>query len=103
MRRQSAMGKEMGRKPSPYQSKFTHGWRAYRAASISTITTRTGGFIMSWAQFSLAATTSAAMASRIAVVSRIANSMELWWIANDGSVQGAYWYQGSTWQRYELA
>ena len=58
---------------------------------------------MSWAQFSLAPTTSAAMASRIAVVSRIANSMELWWIANDGSVQGAYWYQGSTWQRYELA
>jgi hypothetical protein len=29
--------------------------------------------------------------------------MELWWIANDGSAQGAFWYQGGTWQRYQLA
>jgi len=29
--------------------------------------------------------------------------MELWWIAPNGSVQGAYWYDGGNWQRYELA
>ena len=29
--------------------------------------------------------------------------MELWWTASNGSVQAAFWYEGSTWQRYELA
>ncbi len=29
--------------------------------------------------------------------------MELWWIPEDGSVQGAYWYQGLGWHFYELA
>lgn len=30
-------------------------------------------------------------------------SMESWWIAPNGSVQGAYWYDGGNWGRYELA
>jgi hypothetical protein len=29
--------------------------------------------------------------------------MEVWWVGTDGSVQGAYWYEGQPWQRYELA
>ncbi|MEA2130470.1 MAG: hypothetical protein QOJ85_3361, partial [Solirubrobacteraceae bacterium] len=58
---------------------------------------------MSWNGFPLAPDGSAATASGIAAVSRIPNSMELWWIAQNGSVQGAYWYDGGSWQRYELA
>jgi hypothetical protein len=59
---------------------------------------------MNWTQFSLAPPGSASPGSYgLAVVSRIPTSMELWWIGQDGSVQGAYWYEGATWQRYELA
>ena len=58
---------------------------------------------MAWNQFPLAPERNAAPTSRIAAVSRIPNSMELWWIAPNGSVQGAYWYGGGNWQRYELA
>lgn len=58
---------------------------------------------MSWNQFVLAPDGSAAAPSRIARVSRIPNSMEFWWIAANGSVQGAFWYEGSAWGRYELA
>ena len=58
---------------------------------------------MAWNQFVLAADGNAAPASRIAAVSRIPNSMELWWVGQNGSVQGAYWYDGSNWARYELA
>ncbi|MCY9755302.1 hypothetical protein M5X00_13725, partial [Paenibacillus alvei] len=39
----------------------------------------------------------------ITAVSRIPNSMEVWWIGRNGSIQGAFWYEGSQWQRYELA
>lgn len=62
----------------------------------------TGGLV-AWNQFPLAPDGSAVAASRIARVSRIPGSMESWWIAPNGSVQGAYWYEGSNWGRYELA
>ncbi|MFJ4092690.1 hypothetical protein ACIPYS_13990, partial [Kitasatospora sp. NPDC089913] len=39
----------------------------------------------------------------ITAVSRIPGSMELWWIGGNGSVQGAYWYDGTPWTRYEIA
>jgi hypothetical protein len=39
----------------------------------------------------------------IAVVSRIPNSMELWWITNTGAIQGAHWSEGGTWNSYQLA
>ena len=29
--------------------------------------------------------------------------MEIWWVGLNGSVQGAYWYDGGSWQQYELA
>ena len=31
------------------------------------------------------------------------SSMEVWWVGPDGSVQGAHWYEGQSWQRYQLA
>ena len=58
---------------------------------------------MSWNQFVLAPDGSAVPSSRIAGVSRIPNSMEFWWIASNGSVQGAFFYDGGNWGRYELA
>jgi hypothetical protein len=56
-----------------------------------------------WTRFELAASGSASINGNIARVSRIPNSMEIWWIAADGSVQGAYYYDGGQWQRYTLA
>ena len=58
---------------------------------------------MSWNQFLVATSGSGATLSRVASVSRIPNSMELWWIGQDKSVQGAFWYEGNKWQRYQLA
>ncbi|MEH2009651.1 hypothetical protein, partial [Nostoc sp.] len=40
---------------------------------------------------------------KMTAVSRTPNSMEVWWIAANGSIQDAYWYEGSQWQRFELA
>ena len=56
-----------------------------------------------WRRFELASAGSASTNAGITTVSRIPNSMEAWWIGADGSVQGAYWYDGGQWQRYELA
>ncbi|NTU83833.1 MAG: hypothetical protein HGA45_31415 [Chloroflexales bacterium] len=39
----------------------------------------------------------------ITVVSRIPNSMELWWVGPNGSIQDAFWYEGWAWSRFELA
>ncbi len=56
-----------------------------------------------WRAFELSGAGSADPKTRVAAVSRIPGSMELWWIAPNGSVQAAYWYEGGNWQRYELA
>jgi hypothetical protein len=46
----------------------------------------------------------AAKPGRVAVVSRIPETMELFWIAVDGAVHGAFWYEGqSEWKTYQLA
>ncbi|WP_233597602.1 hypothetical protein, partial [Corallococcus sp. CA041A] len=29
--------------------------------------------------------------------------MELWWVGGNGSVEGAYWYDGQPWARYQIA
>src|SRR5260370_41660924 len=39
----------------------------------------------------------------IAAVSGIPNSMEVWGIGADGLVNDAYWYDGSSWQMFQLA
>jgi hypothetical protein len=56
-----------------------------------------------WRRFQLAPNGSASAAGKVAAVSRIPGSMELWWIGGDGSVQAAFWYEGGQWQRYQLA
>ncbi|MBD2757225.1 hypothetical protein, partial [Spirosoma validum] len=56
-----------------------------------------------WGRFELAASSSAATNGGISSVSRIPGSMELWWIGANGSIQGAYWYDGNPWKRYEIA
>jgi hypothetical protein len=56
-----------------------------------------------WRRFQLAPNGSAPAGGKIAAVSRIPGSMELWWIAGDGSVRGAFWYEGGQWQAYQLA
>ena len=65
----------------------------------------------SWQRYELAPPGSAHPTSSIAAVSRIPNSMEVWWeghisssyLDGDGSIHGAYWYEGQPWQRYQLA
>jgi hypothetical protein len=56
-----------------------------------------------WNTFELAPGGSASPTSAISSVSRIPNSMELWWVGTNGSIQVAYWYDGDVWHRYELA
>jgi hypothetical protein len=46
-----------------------------------------------WNSYPLADPGTAAPDGGIEVVSRIPNSMELWWITRDGAIQGAHWYQ----------
>ena len=58
---------------------------------------------MSWKEFELAPTNAAFNSSKVTSVSRIHNSMEIWWIGANGSVQDAYWYDGGKWGRFELA
>ena len=40
---------------------------------------------------------------QITAVSRASNTMELWWIGADGSVQDRYYYDGSGWNGFTLA
>ncbi|KAK3936180.1 Matrixin-domain-containing protein [Diplogelasinospora grovesii] len=56
-----------------------------------------------WFNFTLDASNTVAHGSDMAAVSRIKDSMEVWWIAPDGSVQDAYWYAASGWKRFQLA
>jgi hypothetical protein len=56
-----------------------------------------------WNRFTLAGARSASVGGGIAAVARVPNSMEVWWVGTDASVQGAYWYEGQSWKRYELA
>jgi hypothetical protein len=59
--------------------------------------------VPTWRSFVLAPDGAASVSGKLTAVSRIPGSMEMWWIGGDGSVQGAYWYEGSQWQRYQLA
>ncbi|MCY9586907.1 hypothetical protein M5W97_19620, partial [Paenibacillus alvei] len=54
-------------------------------------------------RYELAPMGSSAINGSITAASRIPNSMELWWLGGNRSIQGAYWYEGGQWQRYELA
>jgi Matrixin len=57
-----------------------------------------------WQQYQLAPAGSAAPNTKIAAVSRIPTSIEVWWIGPNGSVQDAFWYDGQvSWKYFELA
>jgi hypothetical protein len=57
-----------------------------------------------WRRFELAPTESASPSGGITAVSRIPNSMEIWWVGANGSVQDAFWYEGQRgWRRFEIA
>ena len=57
-----------------------------------------------WRRFELAPANIAATDGGITSVSRIPNSMEIWWVGANGSIQCAYWYEGQEgFRRYELA
>jgi peptidoglycan hydrolase-like protein with peptidoglycan-binding domain len=56
-----------------------------------------------WRRFELSGDGSASAHGGIASVSRIPNSMEMWWIGGDGAVRDAFWYEGANWQRFDLA
>ena len=55
-----------------------------------------------WQTFELSGAGSSS-AHGVAAVSRIPGSMELWYVAPNGSIQDRYWYEGSNWQGFELA
>jgi hypothetical protein len=56
-----------------------------------------------WFNFMLLGGVAIAPGSSISAVSRIRDSMEVWWIAPDGSVQDAYWYPNGGWKGFQLA
>jgi hypothetical protein len=56
-----------------------------------------------WFNFQLDTTNTVAPGADVAAVSRIKDSMEVWWIAPNGSIQDAYWYANAGWKRFELA
>lgn len=56
-----------------------------------------------WNAFELAAASQTTDGTALASLSRKPTTMEVWWVARDGSVQGACLYEGGSWQRYELA
>jgi len=55
------------------------------------------------ATFRISPAGSASTSGNITALSRIFNSMEVWWIGTNGSIQDAYWYEGLHWQRFEVA
>ena len=58
-----------------------------------------GSVYAGWGQFQLSPASSASTTGSIAAVSRIPNSMEVWWIGPDGSVHDANWYAGGHWNQ----
>lgn len=56
-----------------------------------------------WKQFDLRGPNSAASTSRIAVLSRVPDSMETFWVAPNGSVQDSYFYERGGWRHFELS
>ncbi|KAI9762645.1 MAG: hypothetical protein M4579_000263 [Chaenotheca gracillima] len=57
-----------------------------------------------WKTFELAPEGSADVKGGITAVTRAPGTMEVWWIGRSGSVEGAFWYEGTgKWTTYELA
>jgi hypothetical protein len=58
---------------------------------------------MSWNKFSLPSTGTVSPKTGVAAVSRIPNSMEVWYVGAEGSIEDSFWYDGGTWQHFQLA
>ncbi|MET7908414.1 hypothetical protein ABZS98_09055, partial [Streptomyces avermitilis] len=56
-----------------------------------------------WTLFELSPGGTADPDTGVAAVSRIPGHMEVWWVGPNGSVEGAYWYDGHPWARYQIA
>ncbi len=80
-----------------------HATRAADVVETNSSSWDTLGGHMSWNQSVLAAAGSAAAASPVAAVSRIPNSMEMWYVGAQGSIEDSFWYDGANWQHFQLA
>lgn len=80
-----------------------HGEHNLQADDIKGIQNLYGTRKIGWFNYQLKAQASVGYGSDIAVLSRIPNSMELWYIGPNGSVQDSYWYDNSGWKHFELA
>jgi hypothetical protein len=58
---------------------------------------------MGWQHFELAPPGSSLTIGKIARTSRIHESMEVFYVGANGSVQDAFWYDNANWQHFELA
>lgn len=58
---------------------------------------------VAWSEFAISPGRTAGGGSRIAAVSRAPGTMEIFWIGADGSVQDAFWYDGTPWRRQQIA
>jgi len=56
-----------------------------------------------WDDFQLANAGVAAPAAEMDAVSRRRNTMEMWWIGPRGTIENAFWYEGSNWGRQQIA
>jgi hypothetical protein len=65
---------------------------SFVVAFILLIVTNITSASAAWQRFELAPASSASANGGIAAVSRITDSMEVWWVGANGSVQDAFWY-----------
>ena len=56
-----------------------------------------------WGFNQIAPPGSAFPVSGLAAISRLPNTLELWWVGPSGSVESAFWYEGDIWRRHQLA
>src|SRR5205823_1730799 len=90
---EAVYGRHLYRVLYPYVKKTTK----------SLTTSKEEELMSTWQSFILAPEGSASTTGGITAVSRIPTSMEVWWIGQGNTVQGAYWYDGGQWGHYELA
>ena len=79
------------------------GWARKTFLVAATCTLLSNNVYAGWNLFQLSAPNTASTSGAITAVSRIPNSMEVWWIGGDGSVHDANWYGGGQWNQFVLA
>jgi microsomal dipeptidase-like Zn-dependent dipeptidase len=71
-------------------------------ADGSVVTTWWNQSVDQFSSFSLVGAGNASLEGGITAQSRYEGTVEVWWIGQDGIVNGAYWYAGNNWQAYKL-